>query len=67
MVESVACMSQNLLLKLIQSLFLINDGKSVACMLQNLLLKLIQSLFLIYDGKSVAFMLQNSNGVMDGC
>jgi hypothetical protein len=35
MVESAACMSQNLLLKLIQSLFLIYDGKSAACMLQN--------------------------------
>jgi hypothetical protein len=66
MVESVACMLQNLLLKLIQSLFLINDDKSVACMPQNLLLKLIQSLFWIDDGKSAAFVPQNSSCVMDG-
>ncbi len=68
MVESVACMSQNLLLKLIQSLFLINDGKSAACMMQNLLLKLIQSLFWMDDhGKSAAFVLQNSSCVTDRC
>jgi hypothetical protein len=59
-------MPQNLLLKLIQSLFLINNGKSAACMPQNLLLNLIQSLFWNDDGKSAAFVLQNSNGATDG-
>jgi hypothetical protein len=35
MVESVACMPQNLRLELIQSLFLVNDGKSAAFVPQN--------------------------------
>jgi hypothetical protein len=35
MVESAACMPQNSRLELIQSLFLVNDGKSAAFMLQN--------------------------------
>jgi hypothetical protein len=35
MVESAACMPQNLRLELIQSLFLVNDGKSAAFVPQN--------------------------------
>ena len=35
MVESAACMPQNLRLELILSLFLVNDGKSAAFVLQN--------------------------------
>jgi hypothetical protein len=35
MVESAACMPQNLRLELIQSLFFVNDGKSAAFVPQN--------------------------------
>ena len=35
LVESAACMPQNLILELIQSLFLVNDGKSAAFVPQN--------------------------------